>query len=1392
MNQKLIAVILIAILMISSILCAEVKRGERPFIDIYQVPDSAMEQGRIRIKLHENFTHLTQSSRTQSGQLKRSGESRWDALNTMAGVQKVNLLFDSPALNTRHADRHREWGFDRWLELELDSRANIRDIVMEYRKLSDIVEIAEPEYKKVRYRNTETTDYLGYAAAGRWSGNDPRLNEQWHYNNTGQQSGTIGKDIKLFDAWNIERGHEDIIVAIIDGGIQTNHPDISHNMWSGLGYNFVTNSSALTADDHGTHVAGTVAAVNNNGIGVAGVAGGSYPTRGVSLMSCQVFNDTSGGGFHLAPIYAADNGAAISQNSWGYQNVGVFNQGDLDAIDYFNTNGGGNILSGGLTIFAAGNNNSGGNWYPGYYSAAMAVAATNNLDIRSYYSNYGSWVEISAPGGETFYESDPKGVLSTVSGSGYDFYQGTSMACPHVSGVAALVLSYAHRNDITLSNTQLRNILKDTADNHYPQNPSYTGMLGTGRVNAYAALSSLDPSQPSVSITAPANGSVHLIGNNVEVTATATDGDGSISSVAFYKNDVLQYTDYSSPYAWTWDTDTESAGAYSIKAIATDNDSNTAESSISLSLVEPATEAILGSGNDTTGTSVASPINVYYKSLHGQSVYTKEELNAAGIFGPISITQIGFNIVSLPIYNLPNFIVRMKHTTDVNVASWINNTGMQTVYSVSSYAPQVGWDMLTLSTPFNWNGEDNLVVDTAFSLLADWNSSGTVKTSSISSGYRYARSDAADQTNVFSGTLVAAYRPNLKIIVQSPEADPEFQVSPESKDFGLIASGSSASETFTITNIGGSDLTVNSIALSNADPAFSLIDSNSYPIDIPGGSNIQVGVTFAPTSAGAFSATLVITDALGSKTIHEVTINGSAYEPLTVPFVEGFEADNGNWMIINGTQVNKWHIAEAAAHTGSKSIYISDDGGISNSYTIDTSSVTHFYADITFPETEDDFYLRFNWLANGEDGTTLNYDYLQVYLVDTSVTPVAGTMLSSGALFGEDLLNAGTWQNADIQLPDGLSGTTKRLVFTWRNDSSLGTQPPAAIDNIRIVSQASQDIALIIDGESQIDLPAVSDPFSNVINPSVLIDGVAGTAVSYRVGYTSVTSPFANAGLDITLIADGFSGAYLIIDHNLGFIPPTIAYSLDGEHWSVVTASPAWTETNLDFSVSGTKDRAQDLTIVFSNSSEGTLPITLSSFTASYSANGYVRVDWATASETAVMGYYILRSVNDNLTEAQAVSPLIEAANASDGATYSFRDSDLQADTVYYYWLNNQDFNGSEGFYGPLQVFVENNGQGSEPVIPTITQALGNYPNPFNPSTNLRYSLAEAADVKIRIYNNRGQQVREYDVQHSKPGFFTLVFDGKDASGRDLSSGVYFYRMQIGQYSATNRMLLLK
>ncbi len=471
-----------------------IRFGPRPPIDLASVPSEAYENDRFRIRLNP-------LSIGPFGDLPGPGQFGVSVFNIQAvdqlaaavNVTKIAPTFSSPALAEQYSSRHQAWGLHLWFDLHVSPEQDITSVIQMFFDLEE-VDVAEPVYLKQLvsgevFEWDEDAFLIPAKDNGEgWFPNDSQFDNQWHYHNTGQTGGTPGADIRMPQAWDIEKGDSTILVAIIDDGIQFDHPDLEANMWDGIGYNFVNNSPNVVPGNHGTHVAGTVAAVSNNEGGVAGVAGGSGAGDGVRLMSAQVFQGSNSGGFANAMIWAADNDAAISQNSWGYTSPGVFEQVVLDAIDYFNANGGGDVLDGGITIFAAGNSNSSGQWYPGFYEGAMSVAATNHNDQRAAYSTYGEWVDLSAPGGETTVANN-RGVLSTVTGSNYAFYQGTSMACPHVSGVAALVLSKAPGQ---FTNMELWDLLVTTTDNHYGVNPGFIGQLGSGRLNALNALLEVD------------------------------------------------------------------------------------------------------------------------------------------------------------------------------------------------------------------------------------------------------------------------------------------------------------------------------------------------------------------------------------------------------------------------------------------------------------------------------------------------------------------------------------------------------------------------------------------------------------------------------------------------------------------------------------------------------------------------------------------------------------------------------------------------------------------------------------------------------------------------------------------------------------------------------------
>ncbi|WP_321282080.1 S8 family serine peptidase [Marinifilum fragile] len=470
-------------------------------------------KGVIRVKVSPEaalqIESTTNPARYSVGEFNptKTGVAGFDLLNVQYQARSLKRVFRSAA---KFEKRHQEYGLHLWYEIEVDSTISNKELMEEYGQL-DVVEMAEP---KVIFKQNAVKSEVGSTRIMEEKANDPLYHNQWHYENLGQTGGTTGADINLRKAWELETGNPDVVVAVIDGGIDINHEDLKANIWinedeipdnhydddhNGYvddyhGWNFADNMPTITSDEHGTHVAGTIAAVSNNGKGVAGVAGGSGNGDGVRVMSCQVFGyhpayGSYSGGFEEAFIYAADNGAVIANNSWG---GGMPSQLMVDCIRYYVANAGKDpvtgeftsTVQGGLPIFAAGNFNSSMAYgvpaysFPSYIDEVVCVANTDHNDRKHVSSYFNEYVDISAPG---------TAIHSTLPGNSYGgpHWTGTSMACPHVSGVAALIASkYAYN----ITAEEIKQRMYNTAKNIDKLNPTMIGYLGAGRIDAYAAL----------------------------------------------------------------------------------------------------------------------------------------------------------------------------------------------------------------------------------------------------------------------------------------------------------------------------------------------------------------------------------------------------------------------------------------------------------------------------------------------------------------------------------------------------------------------------------------------------------------------------------------------------------------------------------------------------------------------------------------------------------------------------------------------------------------------------------------------------------------------------------------------------------------------------------------
>ena len=542
-------------------------------------------EGEILVKFSTEVAELIDEATAEGSRVTRCGDIDVDSVLSAIGTCSVERVFP---VDITAETKTVESGLNLWYVVRFDSnKCSAADVARQFSALGKVQIVDVNRNVKRAYTGKATPlskSRMEQIAATRSSMSDPLLSAQWNLINSGEdfiKDGIVKSvkdaDVQCAGAWERSTGDNSVIVAVLDEGIFVDHPDLKDNIWVNedevndvytdadgngyngdiYGYNFVHNTGHIVSNNaldsgHGTHVAGVISAVNNNGQGISSIAGGDGSANsGVKIMVCQIFSGNTATSI-LSTVraikYAADNGAVVLQCSWGYisPRANEFDWGESyfntkeewiagsplerEAIEYFTHYAGSanGAIEGGIAVFAGGNESAPAAGFPGAADEYISVAATAADFTPAVYTNYGPGTTISAPGGDQDYYFeyvDDKHnygevgcILSTlpyhVAESGYGYMEGTSMACPHVSGVVALGISYATQLRRHFKASELQQLLIDTAvpiDSYMtgkkdycryvadigPIQPmqlnlsNFRGQMGAGQINAAAFLAAI-------------------------------------------------------------------------------------------------------------------------------------------------------------------------------------------------------------------------------------------------------------------------------------------------------------------------------------------------------------------------------------------------------------------------------------------------------------------------------------------------------------------------------------------------------------------------------------------------------------------------------------------------------------------------------------------------------------------------------------------------------------------------------------------------------------------------------------------------------------------------------------------------------------------------------------
>lgn len=873
----------------------------------------------------------------------------------------------------------------------------------------------------------------------------------------------------------------------------------------------------------------------------------------------------------------------------------------------------------------------------------------------------------------------------------------------------------------------------------------------------------------------------------------------------------------------------------------------------------------VGFGEDSNATHEASPVNIWYRSIRAQSVYTATELNQAGIFGPGEISGLSYYITGVPEYELPNFSIRIKHTEENNAGTH-DNDPFEFEYVHPSYMPAADeWnEFIFTDSTFYWDGDDNLLIDITFDLVTTYSPSGQMLVYPFERGMRYVRSDESNQSEAI--TLARAdYKPQLKLLFQPEDLYENDMAAIEVNGPKDMVADNEYTHQVTVMNVGTApqdDYTVHLMKTGDEILASFVAD-----INLEHNESASFDLSWTPESSGTFNIWSMIeldndenSDNINSEPMQVKVLASGLFAGGSGTEQNPFVIETFNQLVNIDDYREKHFILN-----NDIDLFLTDTDNDWSPFRIFRGSLDgngYVISNLHIDRPEDD---NVGLFARTEDALIKNLTLTGVNIIGNE---------SVGALVGRGVTT--TIENCHV------SGTIEGFE---RIGGLVGYQSSTKIKEC----SASVNIT----GEWYIGgIIGYTNYYSTIIECNANVDnngiGSIGGLIGYNNHFVAVSDSYAtgsveasensaagliayshntsiaNSNSDVDVYGGDKSGGFIgfsflaqlynchasgnvIGDNNVGGL---IGYSLTSDIYNCYSLVDVEGNNNVgglfgthtegsamnSYSIGqvigsgnfvggliGYNDRGIIHDCYWNTETSGQTQSaggegrTTEEMTYPYTDNTYVGWNfesiWIEDDDHSINdGYPYLMNLPVRVALPN-FSP--EPKEYTDPKEVTIR-TNTQGATIYYTIDGSEPDENSFKYSEPISVgrtmtikakaYIDNwiasevatahyiitSTSADEPIVSHPTKLYSAYPNPFNPDTNIRFSLQSDTPVSLKIYNIKGQKVRTLVSDYLKQGEHRVVWDGRNDRGEHVASGIYLYKLKTTDYTAAKKMMLLK